>query len=68
MQLSQVRHVCRYGGPCARIRTRRGQSVVEYLLIVAAVIMAIAAITGKGTLQDRVENLLTGAINRIPTD
>jgi len=44
-------------------RSRRGQSIIEYLVIVAAVIAAIIAF--RGSVQGGVNNLQTQAVNRM---
>ena len=44
-------------------RNRRGQSVLEYLVIITAVVLAIMVF--RGTVQTRVEGLGTTAVNQI---
>ena len=50
--------------PGARSRNRRGQSVVEYLVIAAAVIAALIAV--RGAYQAATQNFMQAAVDAIP--
>ncbi len=50
---------------CENRRNHLGQSTIEYLLVTAAVIAAIAFISGQ--VQSRARGIMSAAINKIPT-
>lgn len=48
-----------------RSRLVRGQGMIEYLLVVSAIIAAILAV--RTTVQTNAQRVIRGAINKIPT-
>ena len=46
--------------------SRRGQSIVEYLVVTAAVIAAIVAV--RGAMQSAAQRVMSGALDTVPTE
>lgn len=51
-------------GSNATSRSRRGQSLVEYLVVTAAVIAAIVAL--QGAMQNAARRVMNGALDAVP--